>query len=314
MKKLLVMLLAIGFLGGYASGQIYTYDGSADAPGSGSAFDALDGTWSHDNGSDAWDGTAIGVGVPGGVMSLTEGADEFLRIQDTGEPRKYGISDPSNRKVMFGHDLTGAVSPTYLDDGITLEFRARISTTVPLDDMHPEDGSGPTPWPAGGEGYKVHDGGKGAISLRQADGDKIISFALVKEADVDLPGVFTADGLTMNNLNGTSPNRDVDSGEAGTLNLLAVDPTVWHTYTVDIKAGGAGTHVLNISVDGAAAVSFDVTAGSDNDFDIDYLAMGQGSTGGIGAIDIDYVSVIPEPMTLTLLGLGAFGAFRRRRK
>ena len=45
-----------------------------------------------------------------------------------------------------------------------------------------------------------------------------------------------------------------------------------------------------------------------------YLAIGQGSTGQSGAIDIDFVSVIPEPMTLTLLGLGAFGVIRRRRR
>jgi hypothetical protein len=47
-------------------GWTYTYSGTATASGSGGsdAFDALDGTWSHDNGSDQWDGSAIGAGRP----------------------------------------------------------------------------------------------------------------------------------------------------------------------------------------------------------------------------------------------------------
>jgi hypothetical protein len=312
MKNLFVMALVLG-LAVATQAQIYTYDGASDTAGAG-AFDSLDGTWDHANGSDEWDGTGMGAGNPGGAMSLTDGLDRFLRIQDTGDPRDYGMGDPgSNRKIMFGHDLTGAVSPTYLDDGITLEFRARIPSTAPLDDAHPDGGGGISPWPAGGEGYRIHDGGKGSISLRQADGDKIISFSLVKEDDIEPQGAFSASGLTMNNLNGNAPSGDVDTGEGGTQNILAVDPTVWHTYRVDIKAGGAGTHILDISVDGAPVVSYDVTAGNGNDYDLDYLAMGQGATPGLGAIDIDYVSVIPEPMTVVLLGLGAVGALRRRR-
>ncbi len=39
-------------------------------------------------------------------------------------------------------------------------------------------GSGITPWPAGGDGYVISDDGKGNISVRQSQGDQIISFAL----------------------------------------------------------------------------------------------------------------------------------------
>jgi len=312
-KSIFLCLLAMGILCGSAGGAIiYTYDGSADAPGSGASFDALDGTWSHDNGSDAWDGTRIGMGSPGGAMSLTEGAATFLRIQETGDPRDYGMPDPSNRKVYLGHNLSAdGVSDTFLDDGITLAFRARLSTSDPLDMLHPDGGGGPGVWPAGGDGYLIHDGGKGSIGLRQ-NASGVISFSLVTQADGE--GALNSGGLIMNNLNGNAVTGDVDSGEAGTLNFLEFDPTAWHDFKIDIMAGGSGTHIVGISLDGAPGINFEVTAGSGNDFDgISYLAIGQGSTGQSGAIDIDYVSVIPEPMTLTLLGLGAFGVIRRRR-
>ncbi|MBN2269355.1 MAG: PEP-CTERM sorting domain-containing protein [Sedimentisphaerales bacterium] len=312
-KNCLVLPLVMGIFCGYAGGGIiYTYNGSADAPGSGSAFDALDGTWSHSNGSDEWDATAIGLGRPGGAMSLTVGADTFLRIQDTGDPRDYGMGDPgSNRKVYLAHDLTAdGLSDTFLNEGITLAFRARLSTSPPLDDLHPDGGGGIVPFPASGDGYLIHDGGKGSIGLHQNAGGTI-SFSLVTEADGQ--GMLNSGGLIMNNMNGSAVTGDVDSGEAGALNFLPLDPTVWHDFIIDIIAGGTGTHIVGISVDGGPSVGFNLTAGSGNDYDgINYLAIGQGSTGQSGAIDIDYVSVIPEPATLALLTLGGLLLRRRR--
>ena len=252
-KSFFVCLLAMGIVCGSASGAIfYTYDGSPDAPGGGTGFDALDGTWSHNNGSDEWDGTGIGIGLgrPGGAMSLTEGATTFLRIQDTGDPRDYGMGDPgSTRKVYLGHNLSAdGVSDTCLDDGITLAFRARLSTSDPLDDLHPDGGSGVIPFPAP-DGYLIHDGGKGSIGLHQNAGGTI-SFSLVTEADG--AGLLTSGGLIMNNLNGNSVTGDVDSGEAGALNFLALDDTTaWHDFKIEIMAGGTGTHTVGISVDGA---------------------------------------------------------------
>ena len=32
--------------------------------------------------------------------------DWKIRIQDTGDPRNYGFTDPSNRKLYFGHNIT----------------------------------------------------------------------------------------------------------------------------------------------------------------------------------------------------------------
>ena len=113
----------------------YIYeDDKADYAVDGEGFMSLDGTWSHDNGSDQWDGSAIGGDFgddnrPGGAQIITEGETTYLRIQDTGDPRDYGYSDPgSNRKVYLGHDLSAEeASETLMDDGVTLIFRARMT-------------------------------------------------------------------------------------------------------------------------------------------------------------------------------------------
>src|SRR3989475_9047306 len=98
-------------------GWTYIYNGDQlivadDASG----FASLDGTWSHNNGSDEWDGSTIGgtfstgSGVrvdnrTGGANLITENGISYLRMQDTGDPRDYGYPDFSNRKIYFGHDV-----------------------------------------------------------------------------------------------------------------------------------------------------------------------------------------------------------------
>ena len=153
----------------------YMYLGEKAAPGSGST--ALDGKWSHDNGSDVWDESPLGAGVPGGASALTDAGVTFLRIQDCGDPRP-NPADPSNRKIMFGHVMSGevdaATSLNILDNGVTITFRARIPTSGLLDQLNTAGAK--TPYPAGGDGYTVHDGGKDNFSVRQANGDKIVSF------------------------------------------------------------------------------------------------------------------------------------------
>ena len=276
-----------------AGGWTYIYTGDAAIAGPADNFDSLDGTWDHDNSSDQWDGSGIGTGRPGGASSI----DGYLRIQDTGDPRDHAQGDPgSNRKIMFGHSVTNdapTAAATILDDGVTINFRARISTGAPLDDVHPDGGGATTPWPAGGDGYVIHDGGKDSFSFRQSSGDKIISFALVLASD---DAAISADGLTMNNLNGTSPSGDVDTGEGGTTNLLQLDPTQWHEFWITIQAdtSGGGTHRVSIYLDGdSSPVEFHVTAGGGNDYDDSYIGMGCGSTGQSGAIDIDFFGYKP---------------------
>jgi len=271
-----------------AGGYLYAYEANPgeDVPGTG-GFDALDGTFSHDNGNDEWDGTGVGMGRPGGAVVLA-GTGHYLRCQDTGDPRDYGMADPgSNRMLYFGHNLSAdGASPALLDEGVTLHFRARVSTGPPVDDLHPDGGGGITPYPGGGDGYGIFDGGRGNVGIQQDVGG-IISFSLETE------GVFA--GLQMNGLDGTAISGNVDTGE-GVANLLGVLATQWHEYWVTIAhaPGGPGTHVVNVYIDGfrTPLATFDVTAGDAAPFPgFTSLALGVGSSPASGAIDLDFVRV-----------------------
>jgi len=308
-KKLIYSLcfvLALSLLVRAASGGVdyaepvggwtYIYAGDAAAPGG--DFSALDGTWSHDNGSDQWDETEIGTGRPGGVSALTEADATFLRLQETGDPRDHAQDDPgSNRKIFFGHQLIDEIDQAVADEilsvhGITISFRARLSTTPPLDNLHPDGGGANDPWAAGGDGYLLHDGGKGCFGVHQeAGGDQTISFALSLATDDD---EISVNGLTMNKLNGTSPSGDVDlqGDEAGEVNILEItDLTVWHEFwiTIEPDTSGGGTHKANIWVDGSMTPNeFHLTAGNGGDFTESYISLGIGATPQSGAIDVDF--------------------------
>jgi len=244
----------------------YTYDG-----------DVLDDSWDHDNNSDAWDGTGPGEGSPGGAGLLVEDDVTFLRIQDTGDPRGDGFSDPSNRKLYLTNQIDFGL------DGSRLEFQLRVATTPPLDNQ-----AGGEPWPEGGIGYHIRDGGKGMVGIAE-DGVGQISFSLAKAGEIE--GLET-DALVMNGLLGAEMSDDVDTGDAATPNAIPIaDATAWNTVTVDIAAGGAGTHILTVSVNGGEPVAVEVTTGASLDGDNDYIAIGSSGTGGITAFDVDYITV-----------------------
>jgi len=169
---LVIMVIALGaaaaqagvLYGEPSGGWTYIMDGDSDVTAGG---------WYEDNSE--WDGSEIGAGKPGGVSYLTEGIVTYMRIQDTGDPRDYGESDPSNRKICFWRNLSDdGLSPaqedTLLDDGVTLTFRARLSTPAaggPLDDTHYNDGGTPGPWPDNGDGHEIHNSGNGMIGIHQ---------------------------------------------------------------------------------------------------------------------------------------------------
>ena len=218
-------------------------------------------TWNHDNGSDQWDGSAIGGEFgddnrPGGVSLL----DGYVRLQDTGDPRDYGYSDSgSNRKIYLGQSISDkGGSDTILNDGATIHFIARIPTDGPLDPLHVDGGGGVEDYPAGGDGYENHDGGKGNIGIKQGAGGNI-SFSLSEAGKV----IITEDGTEFD-----------------------LSTTEWHEFWVTIEQSDGG-HTVSVYLDGSTEANvFTVTAGGGSDFGGSYLAMGVGSTGRSGALDV----------------------------
>jgi hypothetical protein len=329
MRKILMFFLSLALMAGMAQAATpVVFNGDSANPGADTSsdndennalWDALGGGWDHINGSDEWDGTGIGVGNPGGVSALMDGTTDYIRIQDTGAPRDYGMGDPSNRKVWLAHQIDFGL------DGARLEFRARVATGAPLDMQHPDGGGGVAPWPAGGKGMPVQNNGKGHFGIAEAgigggalDGSMGFSLALQEELS-EFAGYenITTDVLLLNEWN--PANQDgTDTGATGTPSYVPVnDATAWHTFVIDIaKLVTVEDHEyrLSISVDGAPAVTRDVTAATGLEYSgLDILHMGSSATGGYSAYDIDYFKAIPEPMTLSLLGLGGLALLRRRR-
>jgi len=341
MRKIVIFLVVAMLLptAAYAAfdpppgGWAYIYTGDAAVAGT-APTTSLDGTWDHDNDSDQWDGTIIGAGRPGGASIVTVGDLSYLRLQDTGDPRDYGMGDPgSNRKLYFAHPVTEA-DLLAGGDGVTLSFRARVpdGAEVPIDFLHPNGGGGIVPYPAAGDGYGVHNEGKGSFGVRDADYG-LISFSLATADDenADL-NTWTGNrsGLIMNALAGSAVADEVDAASNhGTPNILPLDVTQWHEFWVmiEVDATATGTHKVSVWVDGDSTPRppdgvFLVTAGIGDDYSgvSDYLAMGMGHTNMSGALDVDFFAYtaeaipVPEPVTVTLLGLGGLGLLRLRRR
>ncbi|MCC7376345.1 MAG: hypothetical protein IT581_16930 [Verrucomicrobiales bacterium] len=299
-----------------AGGWSYIYGANAgeDVFGGGSDFDALDGTWSHNNGSDQWDGSGIGgtfeagVNAPGGAKVYQEGGVSYLRIQDTGDPRDYGYGDPGNRKVYFGHDISAhGAADNALDQGVTISFRARIpapaKTSSPLDPLHRDgqNAAGPKPYPDAGDGYVTSDGGKGNFVIKQQTGGAFaFSLAVADDQGAGDPNSPKAGftGLTMNEFSGNVISGNVNFGQGTGTNVLALDPTEWHEFWIVLRKDPAniGTHEALIYVDGSTeARFFKITAGNGDDYaGIGYLAMGSTATPQNSALDVDFFAMKTE--------------------
>ncbi|MCK4292752.1 MAG: CotH kinase family protein, partial [Planctomycetes bacterium] len=91
--RILVAVLVIGVsaraaIGGLAypdppGGWTYIYTG--DATSGGANYTALDGAWSHNNGSDQWDESAIGTGRPGGASGITDGGKGSFSVRQSSD-------------------------------------------------------------------------------------------------------------------------------------------------------------------------------------------------------------------------------------
>ncbi len=311
----------------------YFFDGDAASFGT-NEFGALDGTWQHDQ-ADKWDGGAPGDGIggPGGVAALTEDQTTYLRIQDCGEPRDWGFTDPSNRRIWFGHNIQddnpGATS--VLTNGITLTFRARLSSTGTLDPIYPQptpdvDPEKPqlteiTPWFP--KGYNVTDDGQGMFTV-QENGANAVGFALA--LDLDTP-VDVGGGLVMNGQPGSGLLPGSDHVTPALSNLEPLDDsdlTNWHEFWITIVGSGTpGNYDVKVYRDGSITpTSFQVQHSIGAEFSGQYFAFGLSATSGFGAFDTDFYGYklgvtapisTPEPegIACAAAAIGVLAARRR---
>jgi hypothetical protein len=279
----------------------------------------LDGTWTHSNASDSFDGSEIGgvlsndggYGVknaPGGASTNIQDGVTFLRLQDPGRPDRFGFSDPSNRKIYFGHNIGSDMDPakalTIMRDGVTLTFRARIPTLAkagpPLDELY-RDLTPYTlrPYPENGDGYVTSDGGKGNFVIREGgNGADVpaaaIAFSFTQTDDTTGGGLTPVPGfagLTFNEFNGNIPTANVNFGQGSKTNVVAFDPTEWHELYIVIRDDPAdiGTHEAFIFLDGnLRPVIYKITGGTGADMNNSFLAMGGSASGQNWALDVDF--------------------------
>jgi hypothetical protein len=201
--------------------------------------------WAHDNGSDAWDGSAPGEAgtAPGGVIAEVVDGVSVVSIEDTGDPRGDGFDDPSNRKIYLQQDL--GVEGNIFENGVTFTARLRIN---------------PNPMEALADGYTLHDG----VVHHDAPGN--LSFSL------DTGGLLYF---------GNEEQPPLELGDEFQFH------SIWATA---VLAGDLYT--VNVYVDGdmIPAFSGDIALGDGSDGEFpNYVAVGAGSTGRDGAIQVDYI-------------------------
>ena len=310
------------------------------------------------NNSSQWDGSAPGAplggtpnppwdpskpvlppAAPGGVATYTESGTSYLRIQDPGDPLTYGwlekgnqvgpgkpLQEGSNKKIEFKHEM--ARDPLFsdrediLDFGVTLSFRARIATAAhgPLDSAFPEDGSGPTPWPTDGLGYRLSGNGRAMVFVQQTSpiyGPSRVGFGLLNTNAITSSGVPTSTtGLVMNNKAvgpGNPGQVDTNTTDATRLNIVQLSNAQlqdWHEFWITIKAlpspdAGGNTHEVRVYRDGSLTPEiFPLVLGLQNEAGTGSF-LDIGLTGGTqaGAFDLDFVAYKEGVVPPTLPGL-----------
>jgi len=279
MKKLLVVLVSGAFLLTCVP-VVFGLGGWEDPPGGWDGmydFDDLD-DWTHNNGSDQWDGSTPGEDdkAPGGVDIVKipgkgdpSGDAVVVSIEDTGDPRNAGFDDPSNRKIYLENEVD--FEGNFYDAGITFIARWRIN---------------PDPIDALADGYTLHDGGKGEVGIVHNDIPGNLSFAL------DTGGILYF---------GNENQAPLDVGNEFQFH------TVWATAIV----GDGGLYHVEIYLDGETEAVFSdeiiLGTGSDGDIYSNYVTVGLGSTGRDGAIQVDYIGYeiglhTPKPFAMNPAG------------
>jgi len=185
-----------------------------------------------------------------------------LSVEDTGDPRGAGFSDPSNRKIYLVRDL--GIEGNVFEGGVTFVARWRIN---------------PNPVEAPANGYTLHDGGKGQVGIVYHETPANFSFAL------DTGGLLYFANETQEPLNVGNEFQ-------------------FHSIWATAQLAG-DVYSVNVYVDGNLTTAFsgDVAFGDGSDGEFpDYIAVGMGSTGQDGAMQVDYVGYkagIYEPLSAT---------------
>ncbi len=219
---------------------------------------AIDGSWNHDNGSDQWDGSAPGEKgkSPGGVaINVVAGEGDptgdavVLSIEDTGDPRNNGFADPGSNRKVY-FTYNINYNGHLLTDGVTFIARWRIN---------------PDPLEAPANGENLHDGAKGQVAVGSLNPATLFSMAL------DEGGILYF---------ASEAQKALDVG----------DETQFKAVWATIKDSG---QEINIYLNGDVKPIFSDSVvplgnGDDSNFS-NYLAIGMGSTGRDGAIQIDYI-------------------------
>ena len=256
-----LLLLSTGFSKDYlppGGGWDYLFEGDGAA---GSATEALDGTWNHNNSSDQWDGTAPGTGNPGGIsvvpVSGEPGNSALLMVDAV---TTSGTNN--NRRFALTHDLASGegVPEDFLDDGATIAFRMRLPTSA--GDL-----------PSAPDGLNPHSGGKGMINLRSAGGR--ISFAMGmagKDSSYQQNGMLISDG------NATF--------------FQALDPTEWNEFWVTTRQNSTDSSLYDLRVYRNGSIvpllTRSIRLSTSIDAAYPYLSLQLSATNQTAAVEVDY--------------------------
>ncbi len=236
-----------------------------------------DPVWDHNNGSDSYSGNAhtedfnaMEVYIQDGVLvgdvvqvetlvgvgetedGVTAAADAIaMRLIDLGDPRKLGLSDPSDRKIFFLAALhePGALTEDPFITGITYCARFRIFPIVPDVDIGASEDLVSVALDPDGDGVPNGDGTLRFIP--EASDRAHVGVGYVDPADglqniLVGVGYYTEGTLSVlvNDLEGDAAGTDY--GAKNVPILTDIDTTAFHSVWISAKVDAADPTLINV--------------------------------------------------------------------